>query len=186
MLSYIDATVKYTSGILEMSKISTSVADGTLTNIKKGASIDLKSVNGSASFTCSNAGGYSFTSEKVFVKLVFNVIADQGAATISTSYNSLKNTSGSAVSAKTNTSSIKVIADGAKDDIFLGDMDGNEVVSIADAIIMQKAIANVFDLDASKTKAADLNFDGQISIADAIILQKVIANASSLSYPSKY
>ena len=186
VLSYVEANVKYTSGILEMSKISASVNNGVFTNINTGAKADLRSVDGTAKFTCSNSNGYNFTSEKVFVKLVFNVIADEGAATITTNYTSLKNVSGSAVSAKTNTSSIKVIADGAKDDIFLGDLDGNENISVSDAIALQKAIANVTTLNDAQKNAGNVNFDGSISVSDAILVQKVIAGISSFSYPSRY
>ena len=169
-----------------MSKISASVNNGVFTNINTGAKADLRSVDGTAKFTCSNSNGYNFTSEKVFVKLVFNVIADEGTATITTNYTSLKNVSGSAVSAKTNTSSIKVIADGAKDDIFLGDLDGNENISVSDAIALQKAIANVTTLNDAQKNAGNVNFDGSISVSDAILVQKVIAGISSFSYPSRY
>ena len=58
----------------------------------------------------------------------------------------------------------------------LGDINGDGNITIADAIMLQKHIANVITLEGDALKAADVTKDGNISIADAIMLQKYIAN----------
>lgn len=58
----------------------------------------------------------------------------------------------------------------------LGDINGDGNISIADAIMIQKHIANIVTLDGDALTVADVTKDGNISIADAIMLQKYIAN----------
>lgn len=58
----------------------------------------------------------------------------------------------------------------------LGDINGDGNISIADAIMIQKHIANIITLDGDTLTVADVTKDGNISIADAIMLQKYIAN----------
>lgn len=57
-----------------------------------------------------------------------------------------------------------------------GDINGDGNISIADAIMIQKHIANIVTLDGDTLTVADVTKDGSISIADAIMLQKYIAN----------
>lgn len=58
----------------------------------------------------------------------------------------------------------------------LGDVDQNTKISVADAILVQKQIANITALDELQESLADVNGDGKISVADAIMIQKKIAN----------
>lgn len=58
----------------------------------------------------------------------------------------------------------------------LGDVNGDGILSVADAIIIQKHIANVGILSDDMLNKADVTNDGIVSIADAIIVQKCIAN----------
>ena len=58
----------------------------------------------------------------------------------------------------------------------LGDINGDGNITIADAIMLQKHIANVITLDGDTLTVADVNGDGDVSIADAIMIQKYIAN----------
>lgn len=58
----------------------------------------------------------------------------------------------------------------------LGDINGDGNITIADAIMIQKHIANIITLDGDTLTVADVTKDGNISIADAIMLQKYIAN----------
>lgn len=57
-----------------------------------------------------------------------------------------------------------------------GDVNGDGEITISDAIIIQKHIANIVTLGSDTLTVADVSKDGNISIADAIILQKYIAN----------
>ena len=58
----------------------------------------------------------------------------------------------------------------------LGDINGDGNITIADAIMLRKHIANIITLDGDTLTVADVTKDGAITIADAIMLQKYIAN----------
>ena len=63
-----------------------------------------------------------------------------------------------------------------------GDVDGDGVISIADATVLQKYLANIVNFDDKQLAVADTNCDGSVSIADATQIQKYIANiVTSLS-----
>ena len=60
-------------------------------------------------------------------------------------------------------------------EILIGDVNGDGDVTIDDATMIQKAIAELIELDDTQKKAADANADGQITIDDATMIQKYIA-----------
>ncbi len=60
--------------------------------------------------------------------------------------------------------------------VSLGDVDLNGTITIADAILLQKHIAEITILSGDSFTAADVDKNGEITIADAIILQKHIAS----------
>lgn len=59
---------------------------------------------------------------------------------------------------------------------FIGDVNGDGVISIADATTLQKYLANIVDFDDEQLAVADTNGDGSVSIADATQIQKYLAN----------
>lgn len=58
---------------------------------------------------------------------------------------------------------------------MIGDVNGDGKVTIDDATLVQKAIAELIELDDTQKKAADTNSDGKITIDDATMIQKYIA-----------
>ena len=58
----------------------------------------------------------------------------------------------------------------------IGDINGDGVISIADATVIQKYLANIIDFEDGQLAAADTNGDGSVSIADATQIQKYLAN----------
>lgn len=60
-------------------------------------------------------------------------------------------------------------------EILIGDVNSDGDVTIDDATMIQKAIAELIELDDTQKKAADANADGQITIDDATMIQKYIA-----------
>ena len=59
--------------------------------------------------------------------------------------------------------------------VKIGDVNGDGKVTIDDATLVQKAIAELIELDGTQKKAADTNSDGKITIDDATMIQKYIA-----------
>lgn len=59
---------------------------------------------------------------------------------------------------------------------YVGDTDVSEVVNIKDATVIQKYLANLFELSDAAIYVADVNFSGRIDIRDATAIQKWIAN----------
>lgn len=59
---------------------------------------------------------------------------------------------------------------------LLGDINGDGMVSILDATLIQKYLANLTDLEDTKIKFADTNRDGEVTITDVTLIQKYIAN----------
>nr|WP_305119677.1 MULTISPECIES: leucine-rich repeat protein [unclassified Ruminococcus] len=66
-------------------------------------------------------------------------------------------------------------------DVVLGDVTGDGKITIADAIMLQKHIANIVTISGDALIAADVDKSGSISIADAIMLQKHIANIVTIA-----
>lgn len=67
---------------------------------------------------------------------------------------------------------VKSTADSAQK---IGDVNGDDTVSITDATMMQKFIAGLTEFSEEQKKSADTNYDGVISITDATLVQKYIA-----------
>lgn len=57
----------------------------------------------------------------------------------------------------------------------VGDVNGDGVISIADATTLQKYLANIVDFNDEQLAVADTNGDGSVSIADATQIQKYLA-----------
>ena len=62
------------------------------------------------------------------------------------------------------------------DGFELGDVDQSGKITVADAVMIQKHIANVITMDELKTSLADTDGNGKITVADAVMIQKYIAN----------
>lgn len=60
-----------------------------------------------------------------------------------------------------------------------GDVDRSDKITVADAILIQKNIANIITLSDLETRIADVDGSGKITVADAILVQKYIANIIS-------
>lgn len=58
---------------------------------------------------------------------------------------------------------------------FIGDVNGDGVISIADATTLQKYLANIVDFDDKQLAVADTNVDGNVDIQDATQIQKYLA-----------
>ena len=56
-----------------------------------------------------------------------------------------------------------------------GDINGDGVISIVDATILQKYLANLVTFDDEQIAVADTNGDGSVTIADATQIQKYLA-----------
>ena len=63
-----------------------------------------------------------------------------------------------------------------KQNILIGDTNGDGNVTIADATELQKYLANIVDFDDKQLAVADTNGDRSVSIADATQIQKYLAN----------
>lgn len=61
--------------------------------------------------------------------------------------------------------------------VRLGDVNKNGNITVADAVEIQKHIANIITIDGDAAQyVCDLNNDGRVSVADAVMIQKYIAN----------
>ena len=58
---------------------------------------------------------------------------------------------------------------------MLGDVNGDEKVDITDATMIQKAVAELIELDENQQLAADVNEDNKVDITDATMIQKYVA-----------
>lgn len=58
---------------------------------------------------------------------------------------------------------------------IMGDVDGDGVLSIKDATLIQKYCAGIADFTAVQSRLADVNGDGDINIVDTTEIQKIIA-----------
>jgi len=63
----------------------------------------------------------------------------------------------------------------AEHDVLIGDVNLDGKVTIDDATMIQKAMAELIKLDDTQKKAADTNGDGQVDINDVTHLQKYLA-----------
>lgn len=65
--------------------------------------------------------------------------------------------------------------------VMIGDVDGNDIVNINDAILIKQHLANAnkYPLDKRALRAADVNYDGIVNDADALLIQKYEAGSIS-------
>ncbi len=61
-------------------------------------------------------------------------------------------------------------------DVTLGDVDGDEVITVKDATLLQKYIAELSSLDDEQLEAADTNKDKVVNILDVTLIQKYAAS----------
>lgn len=66
-------------------------------------------------------------------------------------------------------------------EVILGDVDQDGKIAIADAILVQKHIVNIFALEGLQLTAADVDKNGVVTIADAILIQKHIVGILRLT-----
>lgn len=179
-LTDISSIVTYPADLLEVSQLTISAGmgiygDGTWVS---DGSINFASTDGAIDLSFINDNGVDFTSEELFVTLVFNVIADEGNGTIDIDYDSVSSSASGRVE-------VEVLPDEAMNDYYMGDINGDNRITVADAIEVQKAIAGLVSED-SITGNADVDFNGRVTVADAIAIQKFIANISGFMYPTIY
>ena len=64
----------------------------------------------------------------------------------------------------------------SKDALLLGDADGDGQITIADATMMQKYVADYNMPDAFQIKACDVNGDGSVGIGDVTEIRRFLAD----------
>lgn len=57
----------------------------------------------------------------------------------------------------------------------MGDVTNDGYITVADAIAVQRHIANLETLSGANFTLADVNYDNNLSVADAIEIQRMIA-----------
>ena len=57
----------------------------------------------------------------------------------------------------------------------LGDVNGDDIISVSDATLVQQQAAELINLEGSALAAADTNHDGIVSVADATLIQQYAA-----------
>lgn len=78
-----------------------------------------------------------------------------------------------------------VAAAAESDDInnkIVGDVDGDGLVTVLDATLIQKYIADIIGNDELNTTTADVNLDGKININDTTKIQSYAAGISDSLY----
>lgn len=75
----------------------------------------------------------------------------------------------------TNSDDTKLSLDAEEPGFLTGDVDGNGVVASKDAVMIQKYLAGIIDLDYVQKSVVDTNGDGKINIFDATRVQKYVA-----------
>lgn len=124
----------------------------------------------------------NFSTEKDFVKATFKVL---GSGTTTTNFNVdiigvrynntnkyiVDNGSAQTVSGVTVTKSTSI----SGNNVMLGDVDGNGIISVADATLVQKHAAEMITLEGEALLAADTSKDGHVTVADATLIQKFAA-----------
>ncbi|MGN1433316.1 MAG: leucine-rich repeat protein [Ruminococcus sp.] len=58
----------------------------------------------------------------------------------------------------------------------IGDVDGNGVISVSDATLIQKYLADLSELNSEQIKSADVNGDGAVSVLDATAIQLLLVD----------
>lgn len=72
-------------------------------------------------------------------------------------------------------SSVSVVGASALTRHLYGDINGDGVISMADANLVQQYLAGIVELDKYQKIAADVNADGVIDIDDVTDIQKLLA-----------
>ena len=57
----------------------------------------------------------------------------------------------------------------------LGDLDADDMISLTDVVIVQKNLANLFELTDEQLKSADVDGDGKLTMSDVTLMQKCVA-----------
>ena len=60
--------------------------------------------------------------------------------------------------------------------VLSGDIDGDEVVSVADLIVFQKYLHGITTISEQQFTFADLNDDGAVNVIDLALLKKYLIN----------
>ena len=101
----------------------------------------------------------------------FNLVFDEGYNTSGDTYTVEINGAKSYADVEFNGTE-KIVKSGGN---IIGDLNGDGKVTIDDATLVQKAIAEMISLNEDQKKAADTNGDGNITIDDATMIQKYVA-----------
>ena len=62
-----------------------------------------------------------------------------------------------------------------------GDVNFDGKITVADAVMIQKHIANIIQLSDEEFAAADVDENNKLTVADAVMIQKHIANIITLN-----
>ena len=65
------------------------------------------------------------------------------------------------------------------DDCLIGDVDLDGVITVSDVTLIQRATAEMTELDELQRKLADVNGDGRITISDATCIQRYLAELNA-------
>ena len=101
----------------------------------------------------------------------FNLVFDEGYNTSGDTYTVEINGAKSYADVEFNGTE-KIVKSGGN---IIGDLNSDGKVTIDDATLVQKAIAEMISLNEDQKKAADTNGDGNITIDDATMIQKYVA-----------
>lgn len=168
-LSYDPTVMQYTADA-ENDKIDTEFTGSWLYNLHPAKLGDGNFLT--SAMDASASGGYDLSSKKLLAGVTFDVTTSGVTsfdADIEEIYANDETVSSLLDYGKIN---LEILIDGYS----LGDVNTDKNISIADAISLQKKIANVSELNELQYSLGDVNGDGNITIADAITLQKKIAN----------
>ncbi len=144
----------------------------------------------------SNLELYDFTTEQTFVTVTFDIIGT-GETTIDLNFeilgvayldddmqpiiaypvdnSQLKDVTGYAGFEKSSLSGKILLSDPGETPIMYGDVDGNGVVNVSDATLVQKYIVKLETLTADQIARADVDHNGTVNISDASTIQKYSA-----------
>lgn len=180
----IDYTVKYSNNINAGTATVTVIGIGNYTDtltkpfiinkapqtVNATISSNTIDIGGTSEITASGYGTISYTSSNTNVATVNNsgIVTGINAGTATIAVTATGNNNYNEAS-----QTFTVLVKSAH---VLGDVNGDGVISIADATTLQKYLANIVDFDDEQFAVADTNGDGSVSIADATQIQKYLAN----------
>ena len=70
----------------------------------------------------------------------------------------------------------------AESEPLLGDVNSDSTISVSDATLLQKYIANLVDLSDEQLKAADFDQDGTVNISDVTAIQQYLLSIPMMHY----